>query len=266
VLRGAPATLEAALRHALFGGGKRVRPALVRMVALELGGRDEAARAPAAAVELVHTYSLVHDDLPCMDDDDLRRGRPTCHKVFGEAIAVLAGDALQTAAFEVLAGEPRGAEAVGVLARAAGAAGMVGGQVLDLEGEGAPLPAEFVRELHTHKTGALIAASVVLGALAAGVDDARRAAIHGWGLSLGRLFQAVDDVLDVTGDAATLGKTPGKDERGAKPTLVSALGLDGARAEALQLAEQAHASAQALGFAAASLPRAFVDFLLERRS
>jgi farnesyl diphosphate synthase len=123
-----------------------------------------------------------------------------------------------------------------------------------------------VRELHTHKTGALIAASVELGALAAGVDDARRAAIHGWGLSLGRLFQAVDDVLDVTGDAATLGKTPGKDERGAKPTLVSALGLDGARAEALQLAEQAHASAQALGFAAASLPRAFVDFLLERRS
>jgi farnesyl diphosphate synthase len=143
---------------------------------------------------------------------------------------------------------------------------MVGGQVLDLECAGRAAPAELVRELHARKTGALIGAAVELGALAAGVDGARRRAVHAWGTTLGRLFQAVDDVLDVTGDATTLGKTPGKDARGAKPTLVAALGLDGARAEARRLADEAHAAVEALGFAPAGLPRAFVDYLLERRS
>jgi len=255
------------MRYALLGGGKRLRPALLRMTCTALGGDDRAATAPAVAVELIHTYSLVHDDLPCMDDDDLRRGRPTCHKVYGEALAVLAGDALQTAAFEVLAGEEHGAEQVRVLARASGAAGMVGGQVLDLSLAGGTPTVDAVRAVHLRKTAALIAASAELGAIAAGVLDAQqRADAVAFGRALGLCFQAVDDVLDVTGDAATLGKTPGKDARGDRPTAVAALGLDGARAAAEALAEEARRAGERLGFLDGSLQRLLVDGILERRS
>lgn len=240
------------LRYALLGGGKRLRPCLVRLACSELGGDDAAAAAPAVALEYIHTYSLVHDDLPSMDDDDLRRGRPATHKVYGEAAAVLAGDALQAMAFEMLgrSGAPRASEMVVALAVGAGPAGMVGGQFLDLlaTGEGAgPLSAEAVREIHRRKTGALIAAATELGALAAQADEAEVRAMSRYGAVLGALFQARDDVLDVTGDAAQLGKTPGKDAAANKATLVAALGLDGARAECAALVEQAREAASEAG-------------------
>jgi len=264
-----PARLHQAMRYALLGGGKRLRPALVRLVARELGGRDEAALAPALALELVHTYSLVHDDLPAMDDDELRRGRPTVHVAFDEATAILVGDGLLTAAFERLAEEPapRAAEHARVLARAAGSRGMVGGQALDLALEvtsGAPLSA--LEDMHRRKTAALFAAAAEMGAIAAGVEGARRRACAAYGLALGLLFQAVDDLLDVTGDAATLGKTPGKDAALERPTLVAALGLAGARARAAELAEEVRGRARELGFGPASPLHELSDFVLERPS
>jgi len=194
-----PARHMEALRYVLFGPGKRLRPALVRLVCEHLGGTDEQAGPAAAAVEMIHTYSLVHDDLPCMDDDDLRRGRPTCHKVYGDAEAVLVGDSLQALAFEWLAlrGGPRAAEQVAVLAAGAGLAGMVGGQSLDLASEGAQdIGVEQVREIHALKTAALVGAAVELGALAAGAGESERLAMRGYGRALGMCFQAVDDVLD----------------------------------------------------------------------
>jgi geranylgeranyl pyrophosphate synthase len=265
--RETPERLAEALRYALLGGGKRLRPALVRLACRELGGRDEDALAPAAAVEMLHTYSLVHDDLPCMDDDDLRRGRPTCHRVFGEAVAVLVGDALQCLAFEALADcGPRCRDMVAVLARGAGPEGMVGGQALDLEAEGLDHGGEDrVRRIHERKTAALIAASLELGALAADPTPEQRRAMRAFGQSLGLCFQAVDDLLDVTGDAAALGKTPGKDARARKATLVSALGLEGARREAERLAREALDAARAAGCAADGLVAALIHRVLERR-
>jgi len=261
-----PTRLHEALRYALFGGGKRLRPALVRMLCEALGGTRDAAARPAVAVELIHTYSLVHDDLPCMDDDDLRRGRPTCHVVFGEALAVLAGDALQTCAFEVLAGgDPAtAAECVAVLAGAAGSRGMVGGQVLDLFEDGDRPARERVEAVHLLKTARLFAASAELGAIAAGADARRRERAHAFGRAVGLLFQATDDLLDVTGDARTLGKTPGKDAALQKPTLVAALGVDGARGEAERLGEDARAALAELGGGPGGLPAALVDFVLAR--
>ena len=264
----APARLHAAMRYALLGGGKRLRPALVRLVCLELGGEERAAEAPAMALELVHTYSLVHDDLPAMDDDELRRGRPTVHVAFDEATAILVGDALLTLAFEVLAeDEPRRArEQARVLARAAGSRGMVGGQVLDLSLEAAGARTrEAVEEMHARKTAALFAAACEMGAIAAGRDEARASAAR-YGQELGLLFQAVDDLLDVTGDAATLGKTPGKDAALERATLVAALGLAGARARAEERAAELRKQAETLGFAPKSPLHAFVDFVLERRA
>lgn len=262
-----PEAHEKALRYALFGPGKRLRPALVRLVCQEAGGSDEQAAAPAVAVELVHTYSLVHDDLPSMDDDDLRRGRPTCHVQFGEAEAVLVGDSLQALAFEYLAryGGARAADLVSVLAGDAGPGGMVGGQSLDLashEGVGV----EAVREIHTRKTAALIGAAAEMGAIAAGAEDAARSAWRRYGLALGACFQAIDDVLDVTGDAGTLGKTPGKDEAGEKATLVSALGLEGAALEARQHAEEAASLAMEAGAAEQGLAVGLVGYFLARTS
>jgi len=242
----APPALRVALRHALLGGGKRVRPALTLLVCEASGGLREAALPAAVACELVHAYSLVHDDLPCMDDDLLRRGRPSVHAAHGEALAVLAGDALQTLAFEVLAAQPDAQAAraqAALLARCSGAAGMVGGQVLDMESEGRPSDEPAVRAIHRAKTGALFEASVRMGALAAGVDDAPWGP---WAEAVGRLFQATDDLLDATRTTDELGKTAGKDSAAGKATLVAALGADGARAAAEREAEAADAALQAV--------------------
>jgi farnesyl diphosphate synthase len=233
------------MRYSTMAGGKRLRPALALACHDVLGGsrapREEVAEA-VAALELVHTYSLIHDDLPCMDDDALRRGKPTCHVVHGEAVALLAGDALQSLGFEVLASRPRGeayasrrAEAVLLLARAIGAGGMAGGQSLDLaaSGHGREVlrTAERLMEIHEKKTGRLLSASCELGAVLAGASGERRDAAVRFGDSLGVLFQIADDLLDVTATAAVLGKSVGKDEAQEKLTYVSVFGVDGAVAE-----------------------------------
>jgi geranylgeranyl pyrophosphate synthase len=261
---GGPERLVRALRYALFGDGKRLRPALVRLACRELGGTDADAAAPAAAIELVHTYSLVHDDLPCMDDDDLRRGRPTVHVAFDEATAVLVGDALLTLAFEVLARDARrGGELALVLARAAGTAGMVGGQSLDLTLEAGrdERSLQAVLDLHEKKTAALFAAAAEMGAIAAGAPERERARARDFGRALGLLFQAADDLLDVTGDAATLGKTPGKDERLERATLVAVLGVAGARGRTAELARDAEAALAALGWSRTGLAGELVTFV-----
>ena len=261
-----PPSLEEALRYALQGGGKRVRPALVKLCAEASSGSDARSSKDAAlaavAVECIHTYSLVHDDLPSMDDDDLRRGRATVHRAFDEATAVLVGDALQTLAFEVLAEAGRdAAQMVRILARAAGPAGMVGGQVLDLASEGVDLDEQDVAGIHASKTAALLGAATELGAVTAGrpTESARR-----FGQAIGMCFQALDDILDVIGDAATLGKTPGKDAEAAKGTLVAAIGLERTRAVARAHAETARAEAIHLGLG--ELGVGVVDLLLERKS
>ncbi len=273
-LGGAPARLVEAMRYATLDGGKRLRPAIARLACLWCGGSDDDVRGAAVAIECIHSYSLVHDDLPCMDDDAWRRGRPSCHAAFGEALALLAADALQSLAFEHVARSPRGVGAAltRTLAGAIGARGMVGGQVVDmaLTGAGASreLALEEVAGMHALKTGALIAAAAKLGAQASGADAARCAKFELWGAALGRCFQAIDDVLDVTEDRASLGKTPGKDAAQHKPTLVAALGLEGARRYAAAQGEHAEALARdlareldgplsetALGFAALLLDR-----------
>ena len=230
----APQNLHAAMRHATLGGGKRMRPLLVYATGCGLGVEDHALDAPAAAVELIHAYSLVHDDLPAMDDDALRRGRPTVHIAFDEATAILAGDALQTAAFEVLATAPFDASTrvamLATLARASGAAGMVGGQALDLDAVGRSLDIDALRTMHKGKTGALIRASVRLGALAASADGETLASLDEFADALGLAFQIRDDILDVEGDPALIGKTRGKDAAHDKPTYPSILGMQASRA------------------------------------
>jgi farnesyl diphosphate synthase len=264
-----PERLVRAVRYALFGEGKRLRPALVRLACRELGGTDAAAAAPAVALELAHTYSLVHDDLPCMDDDDLRRGRPTVHVAFDEATAVLVGDALLTLAFEVLAADTHAGSAHAlVLARAAGIAGMVGGQSIDLTLEAGhdARSLEAVLDLHEKKTAVLFAAAAEMGAIAAGAEEPERACARDFGRALGRLFQAADDLLDVTGDAATLGKTPGKDQRLARATLVAVLGVEGAERRTAELEREAQATLAASAFARSALARELVSFARARRS
>ena len=215
-------------RYALLARAKRIRPTLVLEFCRLFGGRDEAALPFACAVEMIHTYSLIHDDLPCMDDDDMRRGRPTCHKVYGEATALLAGDGLLTRAFGVIASNDAVSgdtvrEAVLALSRAAGSFGMIGGQVMDLAGEHKKLPLEALKKLHAHKTGAMIEVSAVLGCLAAGLSlsDPRTEAAKRFARGIGLAFQIVDDVLDVTADAALLGKPIGSDAENEKTTFLS---------------------------------------------
>jgi geranylgeranyl pyrophosphate synthase len=256
---GPAATVGHAMRHAVLGGGKRLRPLLSLAVCRACGGRTADVLLPAAALELVHAYSLVHDDLPAMDDDALRRGRPTVHVAFGEAAAILAGDALLTLAFELLATHPTGeaaaprrAEAVRTVARAAGASGMVGGQQADLEAERlAPeeLPAGHLRWIHTHKTGALLGAAAELGALHAGWDAPHREPLARFGQALGLAFQIADDILDATASRETLGKTPGKDARSGKATYPLLFGLAESRRLAEEQMEAALAELRAAGVA-----------------
>ncbi|MAE76147.1 MAG: hypothetical protein CMJ85_04680 [Planctomycetes bacterium] len=238
-----PPTLREAMAHVVLAGGKRLRPALVVMACRFAGGTDAHAWPGACAVELVHVYSLVHDDMPCMDDDDLRRGQPTVHRRWDEATAVLCGDALQALAFEALVtgiGDgARAADAVGVLARAAGAAGMVAGQVLDLAGEGGPPTLDLVRTIHERKTAALIAASAELGAVLAGADQAVRSVLRQYGQGLGLAFQIVDDCLDETASAEDLGKTVGKDREAGKLTWPACVGVDSSMDQARALARGA---------------------------
>ena len=246
-----PLQLHEAMRYAVLDGGKRVRATLVYATGEAVGADPTLLDAPACAVELIHAYSLVHDDLPTMDDDDLRRGKPTCHRAFGEANALLAGDALQTLAFQVLsegaAGAPRGMEMVATLARASGSLGMAGGQAIDLAAVGRELSLEALESMHRHKTGALIRASVRLGALCgADVDAAALEQLDGYAACIGLAFQVRDDILDVEADTATLGKTQGADIALDKPTYPSLLGLDAAKQKAVELHE--HAIAGLVGF------------------
>jgi farnesyl diphosphate synthase len=276
-VRGSPERLRTAMRHAVLGGGKRLRPFLVIETARLLGRTDEGPLVAGCALEFLHCYSLVHDDLPAMDDDDLRRGRPTVHKAFDEATAILAGDALLTLAFEVMAGEKVDAEAVrrlelvAVLAGAAGAAGMVGGQMLDLAAEGragrgeSPFGEMDIRCLQAMKTGALIGFAVEAGAILGGAPTRERESLGAYGRALGAAFQIGDDILDVEATAAMLGKATGKDAAKGKATLVSALGLEGAKLERDGLASRAIAALSRFG-AQADLLRAAARFTVERRA
>ncbi len=239
--------LLAATRHPLLAGGKRLRPALVLETAALFRGQDpeyvQLTLSGALAVELIHTYSLVHDDLPSMDDDDLRRGQPTVHTVYGEAMGILVGDGLQTLAFEVLLSGPgsaeRRSEAALVLARAAGLCGMVGGQVLDLEGEGHTPELGRVRAIHEKKTLALLEASVEIGAVLGGATDLQREALVRYGRAVGLAFQIVDDILDETATAEELGKSPGKDRSSGKLTWPACVGLEESQKEAMRLVQEA---------------------------
>jgi len=258
--------LEAAMRHGLLAGGKRLRPLLVYMAGHALGAEDEALDAPAAAIELIHAYSLIHDDLPAMDDDDLRRGQPTVHKAFDEASAILAGDALQALAFEVLANtaHPRLGNLVHTLASAAGRDGMVAGQALDLDAVGGHPDVDALAHMHAHKTGALIVAAVRMGGLiAVAEDDPRLSALTRYARAIGLAFQIHDDILDVTGDTVTLGKTSGADAARAKPTYPSLLGLEGAQRKAHSLIDEAIAALAPLGERAAPLA-ALAHYMIER--
>ncbi|MBS0365296.1 MAG: polyprenyl synthetase family protein [Proteobacteria bacterium] len=259
------ARLREAMRYSVLGAGKRLRPTLVYLTGETLGAPAARLDAPAAAVELIHVYSLVHDDLPAMDDDDLRRGRPTCHRAFDEATAILVGDALQALAFAVLA-EADGAgagmqtdaatqlEMIRVLARATGTGGMAGGQAVDLAAVGQVLTVPAIEDMHRRKTGALIQCSVVLGALAAGVGSGPKlAALEQFGALIGLAFQIQDDILDVTGDPQVLGKQVGADAAHAKPTYPSTAGLAAAQERALQLRDAAIAALAPLGSNAAPL-------------
>jgi farnesyl diphosphate synthase len=270
-----PRRLIEAMRYATLGGGKRLRPFLAIETARALGRADAAPVRAGAAIECVHAYSLIHDDLPAMDDDDLRRGRPTTHRAFDDATAILAGDALQTMAFEILAdpqtdpdAETRAGLCAG-LARAAGLAGMVGGQMLDIEAETAAMPAplEAIARLQAMKTGALLKFSVEAGALLAGASAAARVAFDAYGRAIGAAFQIADDLLDAEGDAATLGKRAGKDAARHKATLVAAHGAAGARAELARLVREAKAAVEAAGVGdAGDGLRAAADFVAARKS
>jgi farnesyl diphosphate synthase len=240
-----PANLGEAMRYAVLDGGKRLRPLLVLAAAQAVQGLPAAAMRAACAVELIHAYSLVHDDMPCMDNDVLRRGKPTVHIQFGQSSALLGGDALQALAFELLTADDSGvpdvmqAKLCRILARAAGGQGMAGGQAIDLASVGKALDEQTLRQMHALKTGALLEASVAMGVACAQVPEATQQALMRYASALGVAFQVVDDVLDVVADEATLGKTPGKDAANDKPTFVSLMGLEPARQYANALLQQA---------------------------
>jgi len=267
---GTPRLLEA-MRYSVLGGGKRLRPILVYCTGEALGAPLEALDAPAAAVELIHAYSLVHDDLPAMDDDDLRRGRPTCHKAYDEGTAVLVGDALQALAFDVIAadsspgvGAAARLQSLRVLAQGIGTAGMAGGQAIDLEAVGRQLDFAQLEDMHRRKTGALIRASVLMGAITAGITDGDAfQALDRFGAELGLAFQIQDDILDVEGDVATLGKVVGADAARDKPTYPSLLGLDRARQLARESRDKALASLEILGARGTALAQ-LAHFVVDR--
>ena len=273
----APAALGLAMRYGVLDGGKRLRPLLVLAAARTVHGQREAALRAAVAVELIHAYSLVHDDMPCMDNDVLRRGKPTVHVQYGQAQAMLAGDAMQALAFEVLTpmdadGTPVHVEAslqarlCGLLARAAGHAGMAGGQAIDLASIGMALDERVLRDMHRRKTGALLEASVLMGAACGRTTPVAWRALSDFGAALGLAFQVVDDILDVTQASETLGKTAGKDVDSNKPTYVSVLGLDAARRHAAELRDQAQAALARSGLADAAGLRVLADKVVERDS
>ncbi len=276
-----PGKLLAAMRHSLFSGGKRLRPILVLAAAEACGLARHRVLPAACALECIHTYSLIHDDLPAMDDDDFRRGQPTCHKVFGEGAAILAGDALLTLAFELLAGSglrqrlrtarPRPGRAAAerqlaaleLIARAAGVHGMVGGQMADLEAEGQAASLPLVQFIHVHKTGKLMQASLLLGGLLAGATPAQQRALAVYGEALGLAFQITDDVLDVVGERARLGKNVGKDRQAGKATYPALFGVEESRRRARQLAARGIRALKPLGRAALPL-QALAAYVVSR--
>jgi farnesyl diphosphate synthase len=268
----APAGLGAAMRYGVLDGGKRLRPLLVLAASEAVRGHAEAALRAAVAVELIHAYSLIHDDMPCMDNDVLRRGKPTVHVQFGQAQAMLAGDAMQALAFAVLTPEgdrvPPALQArlCALLARSAGHTGMAGGQAIDLASIGVALDEARLRDMHRRKTGALLQASVLMGAACGAPDPRAWDALAEYGAAIGLAFQVVDDILDVTQASETLGKTAGKDEHHNKPTYVSLMGLDAARRHALELRDQAHAALAASGLAGAARLALLADKVVDRDS
>ncbi len=262
------------MRYSIFAGGKRIRPLLCLAAAHAIDGAAGRARALpfACGVELIHTFSLIHDDLPSMDDDDLRRGRPTCHKAFDEATAILAGDALHTLAFEIIAKGEGAVErsgsvlsAVGLLAQACGTAGLIGGQMDDLKYEGVQALPEDLERIHRTKTGALIVATVLGGGVLAGASPAQADAFRSFAEPIGLAFQIVDDILDVSGDAASLGKTPGKDARSGKATWVALYGVEASRQRAADLHAQAVSALHSFG-SEASLLRDLASRIIHRAS
>ncbi len=271
----APAGLGEAMRYGVLDGGKRLRPLLVMAACDAAAGEPASALRAAVAVELIHAYSLIHDDMPCMDNDVLRRGKPTVHIRFGEAQAMLAGDAMQALAFEVLTPASGDADSIapllqarlcGLLARAAGSEGMAGGQAIDLASIGQPLSESRLRDMHRRKTGALLQASVLMGAACGELPAMAWTALSAYGAALGLAFQVVDDILDVTQASETLGKTAGKDLHHNKPTYVSVLGLDGARAQAEDLRRRAHAALSGSGLAQHAYLSQLADLVVDRTS
>jgi geranylgeranyl diphosphate synthase type II len=267
-----PATIHEAMRYSVFAGGKRLRPMLALFGCEAVGGKLEDAMPAAVALELIHTYSLVHDDLPAMDDDDYRRGRPTCHKVYGEAVAILAGDALLTHAFHVLADPtagnapaPRRLQIIAEISAAAGSVGMVGGQTMDMQAEGQELNPTTLLTLHAKKTGALLRASLRVGALAGGADEKALAALTRYGERLGLAFQIVDDILDIEGNSEEMGKTAGSDLRKKKATYPAVFGLETARKDAARLLQEAMEVLHPLGEGGAILA-ALAEYVGRRRS
>jgi geranylgeranyl diphosphate synthase type II len=263
-----PATIHKAMRYSLFAGGKRLRPVLCIAAAEACGGTTEHALPAGCAVECIHTYSLVHDDLPSMDNDDFRRGRPTSHKVFGEGIAVLAGDALLTIAFEILAQAKATSrydarEMLAELAVAAGSQKLIAGQVADLEAEGRKTTRAGLRYIHENKTAAMLSVSVRLGAMSANATARELRAISDFGQSLGLAFQVIDDILDVTQTSEKLGKSAGKDVAAQKATYPAVIGLDASRREAQRLTREAHAALKTFGDRGERL-RQLANYLLER--
>ncbi|MFC5551117.1 polyprenyl synthetase family protein [Massilia aerilata] len=266
-----PAKLHEAMRYTTLGGGKRVRPLLVHAAGALFGAGEDAVARAACAVEMIHVYSLVHDDMPCMDDDALRRGKPTVHVAYDEATALLVGDALQAQAFEVLAGAgdvppARLVTMLRLLAEAAGSAGMCGGQAIDLDSVGISLTLEELERMHQLKTGAMLRVSVLLGALCGkDLSPQELDALKDYSRAIGLAFQVVDDVLDATADSATLGKTAGKDAAANKPTYVSILGLAPSKALAEQLRRQAHEALMPFGEQALRL-RELADLIVQRKA
>ncbi len=269
-VRTVPASIHGAMRHSVFAGGKRLRPVLAQQAGVTIAGKlPRGIERLGAAIEMLHTYSLIHDDLPALDNDDLRRGKPTCHVAFGEAIAILAGDALQTRAFEVLAGLECAPEAtvkiIGLVANAVGTVeGMIGGQVLDIESEHLKPTPELVDAIHRAKTGALIRVSVVAGGVYAGATADEVARLDSFGRKAGLAFQIADDVLDMTADSATLGKTAGKDEATEKATWPAVYGIDQSRRDAARFIDDAFAALEPFGSRADGL-KALALYSVERQ-